>query len=261
MRVAVLMSTYNGEKYLQQQLDSILKQTGGFEVDIWVRDDGSTDNYAFADQDDYWLPGKIQAGINLIQNCMCPAMYCSNAELVNVQLLGIGRNVYRQAPRLDFHTLSCAGGILGCTIMFNNLLAKIIQKYALPKKIVMHDSYVAIICAAVEGKLVYDENVYLKYRQHDNNAIGVSYGFLKTVKERLDAIFKCPKVSIADQAKSVTDVIDNQISGEKLNWLISISKYKDTYGKRVYLAFSGKTKYINLNMAFKIRMSILFGNR
>ena len=44
MRVAVLMSTYNGEKYLQQQLDSILKQTGGFEVDIWVRDDGSTDN-------------------------------------------------------------------------------------------------------------------------------------------------------------------------------------------------------------------------
>lgn len=40
--VAVLMSTYNGEKYLREQIDSILNQS---EVDIQlvIRDDGSTD--------------------------------------------------------------------------------------------------------------------------------------------------------------------------------------------------------------------------
>lgn len=42
MRVAVLMSTYNGEKYLGEQIDSLLRQTD-VELDIYIRDDGSTD--------------------------------------------------------------------------------------------------------------------------------------------------------------------------------------------------------------------------
>lgn len=40
--VTVLMSTYNGEKYLEEQIDSIVKQEG-VNVKILVRDDGSTD--------------------------------------------------------------------------------------------------------------------------------------------------------------------------------------------------------------------------
>lgn len=42
MKVAVVMSTYNGDKYLAEQLDSILAQTG-VSVSLFVRDDGSTD--------------------------------------------------------------------------------------------------------------------------------------------------------------------------------------------------------------------------
>ena len=41
-RVLVLLSTYNGEQYLETQLDSILNQEG-VEVGILIRDDGSTD--------------------------------------------------------------------------------------------------------------------------------------------------------------------------------------------------------------------------
>ena len=40
--VAVLMSTYNGEKYLKEQLDSILFQKE-VQVELFVRDDGSSD--------------------------------------------------------------------------------------------------------------------------------------------------------------------------------------------------------------------------
>lgn len=42
MKAAVVMSTYNGEKYLAEQLDSIFAQTG-VDVSLFVRDDGSTD--------------------------------------------------------------------------------------------------------------------------------------------------------------------------------------------------------------------------
>ena len=43
-KVVVLMSTYNGEKYLRDQIDSILNQVGKFDVHILVRDDGSKDS-------------------------------------------------------------------------------------------------------------------------------------------------------------------------------------------------------------------------
>ncbi len=42
INVAVLMSTYNGEKYIREQLDSILSQNG-VKVELFVRDDGSSD--------------------------------------------------------------------------------------------------------------------------------------------------------------------------------------------------------------------------
>lgn len=41
-RVAVVMSSYNGEKYLSEQIDSVLAQDK--KVDLFVRDDGSKDN-------------------------------------------------------------------------------------------------------------------------------------------------------------------------------------------------------------------------
>lgn len=40
----VLMSTYNGENYISEQLDSILNQDYGGSIRIIIRDDGSTDN-------------------------------------------------------------------------------------------------------------------------------------------------------------------------------------------------------------------------
>ncbi len=42
-KVVVLMSTYNGEKYLRNQIDSLIDQEG-VEVEILVRDDGSSDD-------------------------------------------------------------------------------------------------------------------------------------------------------------------------------------------------------------------------
>ena len=42
-KVAVLMSTYNGEKYLREQIDSILAQEG-VNVTLYIRDDGSSDS-------------------------------------------------------------------------------------------------------------------------------------------------------------------------------------------------------------------------
>lgn len=104
--VAILMSTYNGEEYILDQLDSLSLQTYR-DFTLYVRDDGSTDNtveliksynglkivfidgmtgnhrpaksflymlsvvesdlYFFCDQDDYWLPDKLSNAICLLE--------------------------------------------------------------------------------------------------------------------------------------------------------------------------------------------------
>lgn len=42
-KIAVVMSSYNGEEYIKQQLDSILSQKCKYSIDIYIRDDGSKD--------------------------------------------------------------------------------------------------------------------------------------------------------------------------------------------------------------------------
>ena len=44
MKVAVLISTYNGHKYLDEQLKSIAEQTVVNNLTLYIRDDGSKDN-------------------------------------------------------------------------------------------------------------------------------------------------------------------------------------------------------------------------
>lgn len=43
-KIAVLLSTYNGELYLREQIDSIISQTNANQIVLFIRDDGSNDS-------------------------------------------------------------------------------------------------------------------------------------------------------------------------------------------------------------------------
>jgi len=301
MKVAVLMSTYNGEKYIREQIDSILQQSGPFKVDLWVRDDGSTDSthtileeyrkkgqlnwytgenlgpaksflelirnckdydyYAFADQDDYWMEGKIAAGVKALEGNLLPAMYFANAELVNSNLESLGRLVYKKKPATDFETIVCSGGVLGCTIVFNHRLAELIQQKELPEKIRMHDYYLACVCTAVSGKIIYDDSAYLKYRQHESNVQGVKANKLAALKSRWAMISKREKVSVADQASTILNLYREEIDLNASRWLERVSVYRDSLAKRIAMACNLKMRCPRANIELTIRLSMLLGNR
>ena len=301
MKVAVLMSSYNGEKYIEGQIESILKQKGNFRLELWVRDDGSTDDtqtilqnyakagklkwytgtnmgparsfldlvkccegydyYAFADQDDYWLPNKLEKAVEVLKSKKGINVYFSNAELVDSRLEFFGRNVYKQNPKLDFKTLTCAGGILGCTTVFNKELAIAIQNKPLPCKMVMHDFYVCELCEALDGTITFDEKAYMKYRQHQNNVVGISLDVFGTIRGRAKSIVQKPKVSISEQAEEILNLYHEEITNAKREWLVKIANYRKNIFNRIRLAGSSETKYINRNMSLKLRLSILLGNR
>ena len=301
-KVAVLMSTYNGEKYIRQQIDTILAQKGDFELDLYVRDDGSKDQtisileeykkkdklqwytgenlgpaksfmdllyivkgydfYVFADQDDVWLEDKIMSAINKIQDINGPVLYYSNAKLVDQDLNELTGYVYNGIqPKTDFHTLVCAGGLLGCTMVFNDVLAETVRKEKKPEYIVMHDYYLAIVCIGIGGQIIYDSNSYINYRQHGSNVVGVSYGIKGKIRNRLKRITKKTPVSISLQADDILKRYGEKCSVEYCEWLKKVSEYRNSIFKRISLGTSLKTSYINWNMSIVMRLAIIFGNR
>ena len=203
-KVCVLMSTYNGEKYLKEQLDSILNQNSII-VDILIRDDGSTDKtlnildeynkkynniryytgenlksaksfldllftageydyYSFSDQDDVWDRDKLLVAVSKLKEGY--NLYGCKKKIVNSNLEPLNKeDEIPSSLKLGNVILRCR--ISGCTMVFNRELRNYILKCS-PKIISMHDSWVLKVAVST-GKVFYDENEYMialiKYQQ------------------------------------------------------------------------------------------------
>lgn len=301
MKTAILMSSYNGASYIEEQIASILMQQSDTQIDLYVRDDGSTDEtreilqryadqgklrwytgenlkparsfidlvlsvpgydyYAFADQDDYWYPDKVQSCISRIADKTGPAMAFANARLVDQQLKPLGRNVYRNAPNCDFYSVLCGGGILGCTVAFNAQLAELLRQFSQPKTLIMHDSYLAILCTLFDGEIVYDPEPHMDYRQHGNNVVGAQWNKWDAIKNRIGRITKRQKVSIAEMAQSILDQNPRIVNEEKHAFLKKVALYRKNLWAAVCLACSPEPHYNSKNMEITMRLAILLRNR
>lgn len=216
-KVAVLMSTYNGEKYICTQIESILCQKN-VEVTLYIRDDGSTDTtcdiiyafqskydniilykeqnvgvgnsfmqllyyvkdiydyYAFSDQDDIWEVNKLCVAINLIKGATIPSLYVSNQILIDKSGQIIKKR-YEKAPDISYLQILSQNKVSGCTMLWNQKLNMILcspqrrpSKGLLENRI--HDVWVAMV-ASIVGNIIYDDNGYIYYRQHEHNVVGV----------------------------------------------------------------------------------------
>ncbi|WP_278373110.1 glycosyltransferase family 2 protein [Segatella bryantii] len=220
-KVNILLSSYNGERYIKEMIDSLLAQEN-VEIDLLVRDDGSTDNtpkildeyqskdqltwyqgknlkpahsfmqlvkdshdadyYAFADEDDYWKPEKVSTGVEAIKPYDdIPALYFSRTQLTDENLNPIPGPIIN--PKLTFGESLVYEFIPGCTMVFNKKLRDIINLYT-PSYIPMHDVWIYSVALAVGAKIVFDPNSYILYRQHSSNTIGQGQGEMHEWKRR-----------------------------------------------------------------------------
>jgi len=208
------MSTWQGERLVEEQLRSILDQlpVGGRVI---VRDDGSTDetvariqalgdqritlirgpNVGFvrsfftlldtapddadlimlSDQDDVWLPNKIErAAAHLAPLQSKPALYCSRLRLVNEQLLPLGLSPTWNRPP-SFRNALTENIVTGCTCAINRAALSLARQYGDPARIYFHDWWLYLVIAAF-GQVIVDREPTILYRQHGSNAIGMGSG-------------------------------------------------------------------------------------
>lgn len=218
------MSTYNAGLFLRPQVDSIMNQDypnlsllvrddgstdstrtqlGSFEEDPRVevllgRHLGLPDAYfslldcadrtatffALADQDDIWLPFKLQRAVNHLQALPEhePALYCARVQVVNSDL----RPLYlHPLPRrgLSFANALVQNVATGATIVVNQAGLEIVRG-RWPDYAVMHDSWLYLVLSG-SGTVVYDPKPVILYRQHDSNAVGVGRSRLTRVLGRI----------------------------------------------------------------------------
>ena len=205
MTVEVLMSTYNGEKFIKEQVDSILNQT--IHVHITVRDDGSKDStvnilrgyegvnviegqnkgstesfltlielapnadyYAFSDQDDVWDMDKLEIAIKALEEYKNrPSVYSGNTRLVDGEVKFIKNETLNPVTTLG--SAITKNYATGCTVVFNSKLMDKL-KMCHPVGIPFHDWWVNLVCLSVGGVSIYDVTPHMSYRQHSNNVVG-----------------------------------------------------------------------------------------
>lgn len=218
-KVNVLLSAYNGEAYIEEQINSILNQTYK-QIELYVRNDGSSDRtseilrqyeemknvhiiegknvgfiesffelvrvcedadyYAYSDQDDVWLPDKIEMAIQFIEMSNIdeniPVLYFSNYDYYD-------ENMRFQAhgcvPKIQpsFHNAIVDCITLGFNSVFNNATRKTICEH-MPEHSCGHDWWTYMVCAGL-GQVVYDNRVTVRYRRHRSNVSAGGMSFLK----------------------------------------------------------------------------------
>lgn len=274
MKVAVLMSTYNGASYLQEQLNSIANQTIVNDVTLYIRDDGSDDNTfdiieTFRDRINIVLykgdnvgPGKsfwellinpdIQADFYAFadQDDIWDAdklesaiytlgqeyqLYMCNCRLINDENTVI-QELFRESIPVMTIPRQCICGIgQGCAMVFSDALRKRIMESDITC-IPIHDSIVMLYALGF-GKVYYDIKPHFSYRMHEGNVVA------KSGKKHIRRIFSSIKIWKSNAKNSMSDVAKEMLANHVVtdeaskDYLENLAMYKKS--------FSAKRKILN----------------
>lgn len=134
---------------------------------------------AFADQDDVWLPTKLERASRALSSVPSevPALYCGRQQLVDAELRPIGLSPLPQRG-LTFANALVQNVATGCTVMLNRAARRLLARLPAPEGS-LHDWWAYIVVSAFGGQVIYDPEPGVLYRQHATNAVGARHTLLR----------------------------------------------------------------------------------
>lgn len=204
--ISVCMPSYNGARYIEEQIDSILPQLASSD-ELIIVDDGSRDGtrdilkkYAandarirlvmneqnvgvvkavemavahasreiifLSDQDDIWLPGKVERGLSMLSDEGVVAVLANSEIFVNNEPTGTLFFRPERFPRFSILAQFFKNDFIGCCMCFKK--AVLTTALPFPRRVSMHDWWLGVNALAA-GKVVFDEAPAILYRRHDAN--------------------------------------------------------------------------------------------
>lgn len=225
--ISVVMATYNGAPYIEQQINSILQQLGP-DDELIISDDHSTDNtvqrikalndsrikvfypatslgpignfehglthatndvIVLSDQDDVWLPGRTNAIRSHFASTHAPfSLLVLNSHVVNEQLETIEASVFR--------LLGSGPGLfkniyrntyIGCHMAFKRHL--LIAAIPFPSRISMHDVWLGLVSELL-GDVTFRNEPTMLFRRTGKNFTKLRYSWVTRINWRLNMILE-----------------------------------------------------------------------
>jgi glycosyltransferase involved in cell wall biosynthesis len=154
------------------------------------------DYIMLCDQDDVWKPEKIAMTLKRMRHMESqrgketPLAVFTDAVVVDSELKVLQDSFFKSGHlnpcRTDLPHLLMENKLIGCTVMVNSALRKILKNHSLPKEAKFHDWWLALIAASF-GKIGYLKEGTLFYRQHGGNVVG-NTSFLSYFKNRVKTL-------------------------------------------------------------------------
>jgi glycosyltransferase involved in cell wall biosynthesis len=147
---------------------------------VWLLENVNADYYFLCDQDDFWLPNKIEKSLGLLKkievsSINVPAMVFTDLVLVDKNLKVLHQSMWDKLGYnriLSKKFLCCINFITGCTVCLNKPARQIVLRYKeLP---LMHDALIGAVISRYGRVKPLCETTVL-YRQHQNNVIGSNH--------------------------------------------------------------------------------------
>lgn len=224
--ISVCVATYNGEKFIREQIDSILCQLSS-DDEIIVSDDGSTDgtiviincigdkririiegprkhsptfnfenalkeakgDYIFlADQDDVWKTNKVEVCMKWLQKYDCVV---SDAQVTDSNINPLYPSLYAimQVRQGHIYNTVWKNGYTGCCMAFRRNILE--ASLPFPKDIPMHDIWIGNV-AAYKYNVKFIPDKLILFRRHKEtiscNGKGSKYSIWQQMKFRWSII-------------------------------------------------------------------------
>lgn len=297
-KVKVLLSAYNGERYIETQVDSILQQSYG-NIELYIRDDGSKDEtlqvlkkyeekenvhvipgenvgfiksffllmetcgdadyFAFSDQDDVWLPGKIAMALEKLEGeeQNQPLLYFSNYDYYDGKM---NFKEHAKKPSLEpsFHNAVVDCMTLGFNSVFNKKAHDIMCAH-IPEHSCGHDWWTYMVCSGM-GKVIYDDRVTVKYRRHEKNVSAGGMDFIKFQIWRFKKFFVNDYfANIRMQLREYYGLYGDKLKGEDRGLLYLFSKEGYHFGMALKKVFYPKRFRCGILDELFVRFVFLIG--
>ena len=231
--VCVLLSSYNGERFIAEQIESILNQNI-LGLKIYIRDDGSKDStreilkqyskytnvnlefgnnigvrdsfywlvknapkcryYAFCDQDDIWDNDKLSVAKESLEPL---PQNVPNVYFSNVRLVNADGTFIKNWHEMDMANQNKFAAFLENratgATMVFNYNALQMIEMGWGDDVKLHDWWLYLI-GKFFGNVIYDNVSHMSYRQHDSNVVGANK---KTLYKRIINLLEnnsCPRL-------------------------------------------------------------------
>lgn len=186
----------------------------------------TADYILFCDQDDVWLPDKIEKTLAAMR--AAEVRYGAETPLlIHTDLCVVDRDLQPIAPSFwkyqnlnpqlgaELNRVMPQNVVTGCTMMINRPLAKLAAP--IPEDAIMHDWWLALV-AALFGQGVYLDEATILYRQHGDNTVGAKRWGLKRIFKQAQSSqeVRVSMLRTMRQAQALLDRYRDKMSPEQI---------------------------------------------